>query len=186
MLAGIDLAPALIEKDHGRQLALDISRFMVMVLRRQSGQTQFSPQSMAEATEDPRIRKVQLYIWENPTADLSLEALARQAGMSKRTLGRRFAEVTNNTISRYIEDVRLNMARRPLEGSGQSIQTIATNAGFGTSITMRRFFARRLGVSPGNYRASFGADQSLVNGASTIGNGFRMVLENVINGKSVW
>lgn len=186
MLTGIDLALALIEKDHGRQLALDIARFMVMVLRRQSGQSQFSSQLMAEATEDPRIRKVQLHIWENPTADLSLEALAGQAAMSKRTLGRRFAEVTNNTISRYIEDVRLNMARRLLEGSGQSIQTIATNAGFGTTTTMRRVFARRLGVSPGNYRASFGANQSLVKGASAIENGLRMDLENVVNGKSVW
>lgn len=186
MLTGIDLTLALIERDHGRQLALDIARFLVMVLRRQSGQSQFSSQLMAEATEDPRIRKVQLYIWENPTADLSLEALALQAAMSKRSLGRRFAAITNNTISGYIEDVRLSTARRLLEGSGQSIQTIAINAGFGTSATLRRVFARRLGVSPGNYRASFGVDQGSAKGASAIDCGLRMDLENVINGKSVW
>ncbi|MCY0092712.1 GlxA family transcriptional regulator [Hoeflea ulvae] len=186
MLAGIDMALALIEKDHGRQLALDIARFMVMVLRRQSGQSQFSSQLMAEATEDPRIRRVQLHIWENPAADLSLDVLAAQAAMSKRSLGRRFTEITRNTISHYIEDVRLSMARRLLEGSDQSIQAVAINAGFGTTATLRRVFARRLGVSPGTYRTSFGADRPLASGSSAIEDGLRMDLENIVNGKSVW
>ena len=186
MLAGIDLALAVIEADHGRQLALDIARFMVMVMRRQSGQSQFSLQLMADATEDPRIRRVQLYIWENPRADLSLACLAQRVAMSERSLGRRFKEVTNITISRYIEDVRLSMARRLLETSEQTIQAVADNAGFGTTATLRRVFERRLRVSPSLYKASFGTDNAEAGKGIADDAAMRMDLENVVNGKSLW
>ncbi len=186
MLAGIDLALALIEKDHGRQLALDIARFMVMVLRRQSGQSQFSLQLLAEATEDPRIRKVQLHIWENPAADLSIDKLSAHAAMSKRSLGRRFREVTSMTISRYIEDVRLSIARQQLEESEQSIEAIAINAGFVTATTLRRAFARRLGVSPSMYRQNFGSRRCPVAERPALDEGLRMDLANVVSGRSVW
>lgn len=186
MLAGVDLALALIEADHGRELALDIARFMVLALRRQSGQSQYSPQLMVDATEDPRIRRVQLYIWENPCADMSLKRLAQRAAMSERSLGRRFKDVTNTTISRYIEDVRLGLARRLLETSGQSMQSVAINSGFGTTATLRRVFGRRLGVSPGVYRASFGTDNAEINDGIKNGDSIRMDLESVLNGKSVW
>ncbi|MBS9404575.1 helix-turn-helix domain-containing protein [Halomonas sp. TRM85114] len=186
MLAGVDLALAVIEADHGRQLALDIARFMVLVMRRQSGQSQFSSQLMADATEDPRIRRVQLYIWENPRADLSLSRLAKRAAMSERSLGRRFKKVTNITISRYIEDVRLSLARRLLEASAQSIQAVADNAGFGTTATLRRVFERRLCVSPSVYKASFGPENAEAHDAIVNDDAMRMDLENVVNGKSVW
>ena len=186
MLAGIDLALALIEKHHGRQLVLDIARFMVMVLRRQSGQSQFSSQLKAEATEDPRIRRVQLHIWENPDADLSLDALSAHAAMSKRSLGRRFVEVTGKTISSYIEDVRLGMARRLLENSDLSMQTIAASSGFGTTVSLRRAFARRIGTSPSQYRSNFGSGRIVESDSGAVEDGLRMDLENIVNGKSVW
>ncbi|MEI4262447.1 GlxA family transcriptional regulator [Roseovarius sp. D0-M9] len=184
MLAGIDLALALIEADHGRHLALDIARFMVLVLRRQSGQSQYSPQLMADATEDPKIRRVQLYIWENPTARMSLPELAKLAAMSERSLSRRFKDVTRTSISSYIEDVRLGLARRLLETSNQSIQSVAMNSGFGTAATLRRVFGRRLGVSPGVYKSNFGTDNAELSAGVT--DAIQMDLESVINGKSVW
>ncbi|MCA1770065.1 MAG: GlxA family transcriptional regulator [Chromatocurvus sp.] len=186
MLAGIDLALAIVEADHGRELALDIARFMVLVMRRRGGQSQFSSQLMADATEDPRIRRVQLYIWENPQSDLSLARLAKRAAMSERSLGRRFKEVTNITISRYIEDVRLSLARRLLETSEQSIQTVADNAGFGTTTTLRRVFGRRLGVSPRVYKSNFGTDKADVVAGIAADVTMRMDLENIVSGKSVW
>ncbi|HAR53581.1 GlxA family transcriptional regulator [Roseovarius nubinhibens] len=186
MLAGIDLTLALIEKDHGRQLALDIARFMVLVLRRISGQTQFSPQLMAEATEDPRIRRVQLFVWENPTADLSVANLAKKAAMSERSLVRLFKKVTNTTLSQYIEDVRLTSARQLLETSQQSVQSVAVNAGFGTAATLRRVFTRRLGVCPSSYRQSFGTDHGAAPPELAVADVVAMDLAGVINGKSAW
>lgn len=186
MLAGIDLALALIENDHGRQLALDVARFMVLVLRRQSGQTQFSTHLMADATEDSRIRRVQLHIWENPNEDYSIGKLARYAAMSERSLERRFKEVTGTTIFRYIEDVRLSLARRLLETSSLPIQAIASRSGFGTAKTLRRAFARRLGVSPSDYRDNFGLPGEAVPEVTPVTGEMRMDLESVILGKSVW
>lgn len=184
MLAGIDLSLALIEADHGRKLALDIARFMVLVLRRQSGQSQYSPQLTADATEDPRIRRVQLYIWDNPTASMSLSELAKLAAMSERSLSRRFKEVTRTSIFSYIEDVRLGLARRLLETSNQSITSVAANSGFGTAATLRRVFERRLGVSPRIYKSNFGTDNAVLSAGVT--DAIQMDLESVINGKSVW
>ncbi|WP_212535727.1 GlxA family transcriptional regulator [Thetidibacter halocola] len=186
MMAGVDLALALIERDQGRALALDIARFMVLVLRRDGGQSQFSSQLLAEATEDPQIRKVQSRIWEDPGGDLSLESLATVAGMSKRSLGRRFAAVTGTTLSQYIEDVRLNIARRLLEVSTQRMEMIAFKAGFGTTTSMRRAFARRLGVSPNQYRKNFGSAEQGPGRTPRIEDGLRMDLENLVNGKSAW
>jgi len=186
MLAGIDLALALIEEDHGRQLALDVARFMVLVLRRQSGQTQFSTHLMADATEDSRIRRVQLHIWENPSEDYSIGKLAGYAAMSERSLERRFKEVTNTTIFRYIEDVRLSLARRLLETSSLPVQAVASRSGFGTAKTLRRAFARRLGVSPSDYRANFGMDRVAGEEMASVVGEIRMDLESVILGKSVW
>lgn len=186
MLAGVDLALALIEKDHGRQLALDVARFMVLVLRRQSGQTQFSTHLMADATEDSRIRRVQLHIWENPNEDYSIGKLARYAAMSERSLERRFKEVTDTTIFRYIEDVRLSLARRLLETSTLPVQAVASRSGFGTAKTLRRAFARRLGVSPSDYRANFGMAGTPPAEFEPVAGEMRMDLESVILGKSVW
>lgn len=185
MLAGIDLSLALIEADFGRQLALDVARFMVLVLRRQSGQSQFSAQLMAEATEDPRIRRVQLHIWEHPGGDHSMRRLADLAAMSERSLIRRFKQVTNGTISRYIEDVRLNLARRLLETSELTIQTVASKSGFGSAATLRRAFERRLAVSPSVYRASFGPDHARTVG-DVVQDTIRMDLESLVMGKSAW
>lgn len=186
MLAGVDLALALIEADHGRQLALDIARFMVLVLRRQSGQSQFSTQLMADRTEDPRIRRVQLHIWEAPARNHSLGALAGHAAMSERSLSRRFKEVTGTTIFAYIEDVRLSIARRLLETTDLSLQSVATKSGFGSPTRLRRAFWRRLRVVPSVYRASFGLERPPGGGATPEDGGLRMDLESVVMGRSVW
>ena len=186
MLAGIDLALALIEADHGRQLALDVARFMVLVLRRQSGQSQFSAHLLADITDDSRIRRVQLHIWENPGDDHSLKLLANRAAMSERSLERQFKKVTNTTIAQYIEDVRLSMARRLLETSDLTIQHVASKSGFGAASTLRRAFMRRLGVLPTVYRASFGIDGALAEGDNVGDAVKRMDLESVVRGKSAW
>lgn len=157
MLAGLDLALALIELDHGRQLALDVARFLVIAARRKGGQHQFSTQLRAEFTDDPRIRRVQLHIYENPSSIHSLKQLAERAAMSERNLLRTFKRVTRTTLGQYIEEVRLSRARELLERTRLGTQQVAAASGFGTAANLRRIFARRLAVSPSGYRLNFGA-----------------------------
>lgn len=152
MLAGIDMALAMIESDQGRQLTLEIARFLVMPQRRNGGQSQFSAHLAAEFSDDARVRRVQRHVLENPEKSLSLSLLTRLAGMSERSLRRRFKDITGSTIFRYIEDVRLAHARDLLERTEQSIEAVARTSGFGTATTLRRTFNRRLGVTPSAYR----------------------------------
>lgn len=83
--AGIDLALALVEEDLGRDLALTIARHLVVFLRRPGNQTQFSAQLAAQTAQRRPLRDVQQWITENPEADLSVDALAQRASLSRGT-----------------------------------------------------------------------------------------------------
>jgi transcriptional regulator GlxA family with amidase domain len=153
--AGIDLALALVEEDLGRDLALAVARQLVVFLRRPGNQTQFSAQLAAQTAERRPLRDVQQWISENPSADLSVEALAARAGLSPRHFARAFRDETGTTPGRYAERVRLEAARRRLEDTADGIEQVARRCGYGTPETMRRAFLRHLGAGPAEYRRRF-------------------------------
>ena len=153
--AGIDVALALVEEDHGRELALTIARHLVVYLRRPGGQAQFSAQLEAQLAEREPLRELQQWIADHPDADLSVEALAARVAMSPRHLARLFAAEVGVTPGRYVDRVRLETARRLLEESADGVETVARRCGYGTPETMRRAFVRALGVAPVDYRARF-------------------------------
>jgi transcriptional regulator GlxA family with amidase domain len=152
---GIDLALAMVEEDHGAQLALEISRWLVVYLRRPGGQSQFSAPLAAQVAEREGIRKLLLWMSENVQADLSVAALARRATMSERTFARVFTAETRFTPAAYVERLRIDAARRSLETSKKSVKQIARLCGFGTAETMHRAFRRGVGSTPLEYRARF-------------------------------
>ncbi|HVN50621.1 MAG TPA: DJ-1/PfpI family protein [Acidimicrobiales bacterium] len=153
--AGMDLALALVADDLGRHAALTIARHLVLFLQRSGSQAQFSAQLATQLADRDEIRDLQQWIADHPDADCSVAALARRAAMSPRHLARVFADDVGTTPARYVEAVRVEVARRRLEESTDSIETIATNCGFGTTETLRRAFARHLGLAPGEYRMRF-------------------------------
>jgi transcriptional regulator GlxA family with amidase domain len=152
---GIDLALAMVEEDHGAQLALEISRWLVVYLRRPGGQSQFSAPLAAQVAERDGIRKLLLWMSENVQADLSVAALAQRASMSERTFARVFNAETRFTPAAYVERLRVDAARRTLESSKKSVKQIARLCGFGTVETMHRAFRRSVGSTPLEYRARF-------------------------------
>ncbi len=152
---GIDLALAMVEEDHGAQLALEISRWLVVYLRRPGGQSQFSAPLAAQVAEREGIRKLLLWMSENVQADLSVAALAQRASMSERTFARVFAAETRFTPAAYVERLRIDAARRSLETSKKSVKQIARLCGFGTVETLHRAFRRGVGSTPLQYRARF-------------------------------
>jgi transcriptional regulator GlxA family with amidase domain len=153
--AGIDLALALVEHDHGCDLAQAVARDLVMFLRRPGGQSQFSAPMWTERATDAPVRAVQLHIDANPGDDLALAALAARAGMSQRHLARLFTKQVGMTPARYVERVRVEAARRRLERDDTTTAVVAKECGFGTAETLRRTFHRHLGVSPDDYRQRF-------------------------------
>jgi transcriptional regulator GlxA family with amidase domain len=158
--AGMDLALGLVDEDLGRDVALEVARWLVLFLRRPGGQAQFSAQLAAQAAEREPLRELQGWIPDNLAADLSVPALARRVSMSERNFARTFRREVGMTPAAYVETSRVESARMALESGGEPIETVASRTGFGTVETMRRAFRRRLGVSPGDYRNRFSAKEA--------------------------
>ncbi len=155
--AGMDLALALVEEDHDRELALRIARQLVMFLRRPGNQSQFSATILAQEPGREPLRELQRQLVEDVAGDHTVEAMAARVHMSPRHFARAFRAETGMTPARYVERLRLEAARRRLEESGEPIAAIAQRCGFGTAETMRRAFLRLLAVGPAEYRRRFQA-----------------------------
>lgn len=153
--AGMDLALALVEDDHGRDVALQTARRLVMYVQRPGGQSQFSAALRAQAAEREPLREVQAWVADNLHDDCSVPRLAERAAMSPRNFARAFAREVGVTPARYVEDLRVEAARRLLETTARPVDDVAAACGFGTSETMRRTFVRRLHVAPSDYRRRF-------------------------------
>src|SRR3954453_16174902 len=89
--AGMDLALALVEEDHGAEVARTIARWMVLFLQRPGGQSQFSERLEPPGARTAAVRALLDSIVSDPAADHRLEHLATRAAMSERHLMRRFS-----------------------------------------------------------------------------------------------
>ncbi|MFC9620740.1 GlxA family transcriptional regulator [Streptomyces sp. NPDC056930] len=159
--AGIDLALALVEEDHGRDIALTVARHLVVFLRRPGNQAQFSAQLTAQTARREPLREVQHWITEHPGDDLSVEALAARARLSPRHFARAFQAETGLTPGRYVDRIRLEHARRLLEDTTDGMTGISRACGYGTPEAMRRAFTKALGTAPAEYRRRFRTQPAL-------------------------
>ncbi|WP_435929850.1 GlxA family transcriptional regulator [Dryocola sp. BD613] len=155
--SGFDLTLALVEDDHGFTLARDVAQDLVMFLRRPGGQSQFSRFLLTQAHTPGPIRDLQSWILENLSGDLSVEALAERVAMSPRNFTRVFTRETGTSPARYVEEVRLDVARQHLEQSSDKLEQIAAATGFGNALNLRRVFERNLQLTPSDYRERFSA-----------------------------
>jgi transcriptional regulator GlxA family with amidase domain len=155
--AGLDLALALVEEDLGHEAALSVARELVLFLQRPGGQSQFSAQLTAQRPGRRPLSELQAWMADHPDADLSVEALARRAGMSPRNFARVFKDEIGVPPARYVELLRVDGARRRLESERSSVEEVADDCGFGSAETMRKAFLRSVGVTPSEYRGRFRA-----------------------------
>ncbi len=164
--AGMDLALALVEEDHGTDVALRIARELMLFLRRPGGQSQFSPALARQGAERRPLRDLHAWILTNLDKRLDVETLARQAAMSPRHFARIFAHEFGVTPARYVERVRVETARRQLEGAALGVAAISAACGFGSADVMRRSFLRLLHVTPQEYRERFHGRPGMDGGAA--------------------
>ncbi|WP_217443326.1 GlxA family transcriptional regulator [Myxococcus sp. CA051A] len=154
--AGIDLALALVEADHGHDLAMKVARELVVFLKRPGGQSQFSELLKSQTKDGAAFDELHLWISDNLGSDnLTVEALAERARMSPRNFARVYKQKTGRTPAKAIEVLRLEAARRMLEDSKRNVDQIARVCGFGNEERMRVTFQRNLSISPSDYRKRF-------------------------------
>lgn len=170
--AGIDLALALVEQDLGPQAALALARYFTVFLWRSAEQPQLSASLQAQSNAlrtAPDVRLARLHAWiaANLKADLRVERLAEQFGMSPRHFARAYVAATGGTPAQAVETLRLEAACRLLETTREPIKRIAETVGFGREERMRRSFQKALGTSPLGYRASR-ADNADVSGPGAL------------------
>ncbi|MBY5460296.1 GlxA family transcriptional regulator [Rhizobium leguminosarum] len=147
MTAGIDLALAMIEKDHGIEVARAVARMLVVYHRRSGGQSQFSALLELEPKSD-RIQKALDFARGNLKSQLSVEELAEAAHLSPRQFSRAFRAETGQSPAKAVENLRLEAARLMMEQSRHPIDVVADETGFADRERMRRAFLRAFGQPP--------------------------------------
>ena len=153
--AGLDLCLHLIRRDYGSAVAADAARLSVMPLEREGGQAQFIVHDLPPVPRGNELEKLLAWLEENSVRELTLDEIAAQAGMSARTLNRRFREQTGTSPLRWLHRARVHRAQHLLEATDEPVERIAVRTGFGSPTAFREHFKRIVGTSPQSYRAAF-------------------------------
>jgi transcriptional regulator GlxA family with amidase domain len=154
--AALDLCLHLVRTDHGAAAAGGLARRLVAPAHRPGGQAQYIPPPAPPRTSDSLGAALE---WARARLDrpLTVEALARRAGLSTRQLVRRVRAETGATPLEWLHGQRVRLAQELLESTDATVEQIAARCGMGTATTLRRHFHRVAGVSPLAYRATFRA-----------------------------
>lgn len=153
--AGIDLCLHLVRREHGSEIATRLARRMVVPPHRDGGQAQYIEAPLPRTPEAPTLAPLLTWMIENLHQQCTIEELAARAHMSPRTFARRFRAETGTTPFDWLTSQRVLLARRLLEETTLSVESVATRSGFGDAATLRHHFTRRVGATPHNYRATF-------------------------------
>ncbi|HEU4700840.1 MAG TPA: helix-turn-helix domain-containing protein [Conexibacter sp.] len=153
--AGIDLCLHLLRRDHGAEAANAAARNTVVAPHRAGGQAQFVERAIP-STDDGSLEATRAYALEHLHEPLTVTQLARHACTSERTFNRRFRQETGTTPLKWLHAQRVDHARRLLERSDLSVETVARRCGFGSGAILRQHFRRATATTPTAYRRTFG------------------------------
>ena len=152
--AGVDLCLHLVRRDYGAAVAADASRLAVAALHRDGGQAQFIVRSGVPAAATG-LAEVLRWLEAHADEPLSLAAVAARAGLSVRTLNRRFHAETGRTPMQWVNGVRIRRAQELLQSTDHGVDRIAHLVGFDSPAQFRVQFKRLSGVPPQTYRTTF-------------------------------
>ncbi len=156
--AGIDLCLSLVAEDWGHDLAMKVAKRLIVYIRRDGGQSQYSPYLAVGPDENSLLTKVLRHVTDHISDPLTIEDIADAVGVSRRTFSRAFAKHAHVTPSVFVDQVRIDFARKLLEETDVPLKTVAFRCGFHTATQMRMIFSRHLNTTPKLYRERFRAD----------------------------
>jgi AraC family transcriptional regulator, transcriptional activator FtrA len=152
--AGIDLCLELVRRDHGTAVVNALARRLVVPPHRDGNQAQYV-QLPAASCDDTTIAALLDWARANLHRSLTLDHLARQAHLSRRTLARRFHDTLGLSPLRWLQTERIRHAQHLLETTTLPIEDVAADVGLGSAANLRQHFTTRVGTSPQHYRRTF-------------------------------
>jgi transcriptional regulator GlxA family with amidase domain len=155
LTAAIDLSLALIEEDYGYHLALAVAQEVMIPLKHRNGQHELPKPVAFDSQPTDRFAELVAWIMRNLHQDLSVDALARRACMSRSHFNRAFKSVFGATAAEFVENLRLNEAKRRLSAPRKIVYSVAESVGFSNPDAFRRAFERRFGAKPRSYLNNF-------------------------------
>lgn len=165
--SGIDLALALVEEDHGKDIAIQVARKLVFYLNRPGFQVQFG--NLLPVYESSNIAgKLHGWFVKNLHEPLDVARIAEHLNMSPRNFTRVFHKQTGLPPAKFIEKLRVETARKYLEDTDTSLECIAEKCGLGGLVSMRRTFLRHLMTTPSDYRRAFKTSLKLIDAGDVI------------------
>lgn len=154
LAAGIDLSIYLVEKYCGHEVAVACSKALIHDMGRNS-QAPYTVFRFQKKHADETIRLVQQWIEANYAQPIDLNQTAKKHGMSRRTFERRFKKATGDTPLVYLQRTRVEAAKRLIEKSDGTFDTISHDVGYENSNHFREVFKRHAGLLPGEYHRKF-------------------------------
>lgn len=148
---GIDMTLAMIARDLDPAIAGEVAKRLILYARRPGYQSQFSPVLQAQISADSPFAGLIGWIQANLDASLDVPSLADRSAMSERTFHRKFTAATGQTPARFVETVRLDMARTLLS-QGLPLKVVAARVGLSPVTRLTEAFQRRFGMTPGLFR----------------------------------
>jgi transcriptional regulator GlxA family with amidase domain len=150
----------LIEKYTKREMAIRASKYFAIEIDRKS-QSPFIMFNGQKKHEDTPIKEAQTYIENNVTEKISVEELAKMFAIGRRHFERRFKKATNNTPVEYIQRVKIEAAKKHLEGSRKNVNEVMYDVGYSDSKAFRTVFKKITGLSPVDYRNRYNKEASV-------------------------
>lgn len=144
----------LVEKYTDRDTAILASKYFAIDIDRNS-QSAFTMFKGQKDHDDDEIRGAQEFIEQNYTERITVDDLARQFAIGRRSLERRFKAATNNSIAEYIQRVKIEAAKRSFESSRKNITEVMFDVGYTDTKAFRGVFKKITGLTPIEYRNKY-------------------------------
>ncbi|KAB2379955.1 GlxA family transcriptional regulator [Actinomadura montaniterrae] len=152
--AGFDLCLHLVRTDQGARYAAQVARTMVMPPHREGGQLQYSS-APHPAHIDDTLAPLLDWVTARLEEPMTLETMAAHAGVSPRTLTRRFTDQLGTSPGQWLLTQRIAAAQDLLESTDLPLDAIARRVGLSSATNLRRRFLNALATTPGAYRRTF-------------------------------
>lgn len=154
-VAWLDLGVYLIERFCGEDVARELAKAYVIDVGRRS-QSPYSSLPARRYHQDATVLAIQDWLDAHYATPVDVAALAPRFGLSQRSLLRRFNRAVGETPLTYLQRLRVEAAKRLLEGGDQTQEQITLAVGYEDVSSFSRLFRRLTGMTPGTYRSRFG------------------------------